>query len=285
MMKRHQSNLVSDIAFLLLFVICFICIVFVAGKPDQYIQNIIFLNISFMLAIVTYFTSLTAGLVLSIVFIFGSGTFTLYQSVVQGSMVGDESYFWLIMAPAITFVTWLLTRANKQLQEEKEQLLKSNTSLATMDENTNLKNSLSFQRDAAVFMALSTRYEIPLTLLIINVRHWDEIRRMTSEEDMTAAMNDVSILSQTSIRTNDSLYIFDKENPTWGMILFTDREGANIVIERLKEKVIDLNVGDKADKYRIELNLRVGAVEYQTESIATPLDFIVEARKQMEYDV
>ncbi|OAB43363.1 GGDEF domain-containing protein [Paenibacillus glacialis] len=284
-MKRNQSNLVSDVAFLLLFVICFICIVFIAGKPDQYIQNIIFLNITFMIAIVTYFTSLTVGLILSIIFIFGSGTFTLYQSVVQGSTVGNDSYFWLILAPTITYVTWLLTRANKQLQDEKDQLQKSNISLATMDENTNLKNSLSFQRDATVFMALSTRYDIPLTLLVINVKYWDEIRRMTSEEDMTAALYDVSMLSQTSIRTNDSLYIFDKENPTWGMMLFTDRQGANIVIERLREKVINLNTGDNADKYKIELSLRVGSVEYHSEAISTPLDFIIEAKKELEYDV
>lgn len=284
-MKRNQSNIVSDIAFLLLFIVCFICVVFTAGDPDHYIQNIIFLNVAFLIAIVTYFTNLTVGLILSIIFIFGCGTFTLYQSIVLGSVVGNQSYFWLIMAPSITGVTWMLTLGNKKLQEEKEQLQKSNTSLATMDENTNLKNSRSFQQDATVFMALSTRYSIPLTMLVISVKYWDEIRRMTSEEEMTSAIYDLSTLSQTSIRTNDSLYILDKDNPTWGLMLFTDRQGANIVIERLKQKVISLNTGENADKYKVQLDLKIGAVEYQADAIETPLDFIVEAKRQLEYDV
>ncbi|MDQ0088000.1 GGDEF domain-containing protein [Paenibacillus anaericanus] len=285
MMKRYQSSVISDVAFLLLFIICFVCVVFTAVDPELYIQNFIFLNVAFLISVITYFSNLTVGLILNFVFIFGCGTFTLYQSIVEGVVLGGQSYFWLIITPLLTGVTWALTRANKQLQEEKEQLQRENASLATMDVNTNLKNNLSFQKDATVFMALSTRFKIPVTLLIISVRYWDEIRRMTSEEEMTSAMYDISTISQTSIRTNDSLYIFDKDNPTWGLILFTDREGANVVIDRLKQNIINLNNGEYGDKYKVELNLKIGAVEYDPESIPTPLDFIVEAKKQLEYDV
>lgn len=68
-MKRNQSSLLSDSAFLLLFVICFISIVFTAGDPNRYIQNIVFLNAAFLIAIITYFTTLITGLVLNILFI------------------------------------------------------------------------------------------------------------------------------------------------------------------------------------------------------------------------
>lgn len=284
-MKSKQSSLLSDGAFLLFFILCFISIVFTAGDPNRYIQNIIFLNVAFLIAIVTYFTTVTTGLILNIVFIFGYGTFTLYQTIVQGEAVGSQSYFWLIMTPLFTVSTWMLTLANKQLQGENDRLQKTNATLATMDENTNLRNSRSFHKDANVFMALSTRYQIPLTLLVINIRYWDEIRRLISEEQMTEAIYDVSKLSQTSIRTNDSLYMLDKDNLTWGMMLFTDREGANVVIERLKKKIITFNTVEFADKYKIDLNLKVGALEYQPEAIQTSLDFIVQARKQLEYDV
>lgn len=284
-MKRNQSSLLSDGAFLLLFVLCFISIVFTAGDPNRYVQNIIFLNVAFLIAIVTYFTTVTTGLILNIVFIFGYGTFTLYQTVVQGGVIGSQTYFWLIMTPVFTIVTWMLTLANKQLQDENSQLKKKNSSLATMDENTDLKNSRSFQKDATVFMALSTRYHIPLTLLVVRVKFWDELKRMISEDQMTQMIYDVSKLSETSIRMNDSIYMLNTENPTWGLLLFTDRDGANVVIERLKEKVITFNTVEFAGKYKIELNLVTGAVEYQSETIPTPLDFIAQARKQLEYDV
>jgi hypothetical protein len=71
--RRNRSGLVSDIALLSFLVLLYICIVFISGAPDDYIQNIIILNVAFILAIVTYFTTVTAGLVLNLVFIFAYG--------------------------------------------------------------------------------------------------------------------------------------------------------------------------------------------------------------------
>lgn len=284
-MRRYPGSLVSDGAFLLLFIACFITIVFMAADPNRYIQNIIFLNVAFLIAVVTYFTTVTTGLILNILFVFGYGTFTLYQTVVQGGAISTQSYFWLVMTPIFTLLTWMFTSASRQLQLENEQLKKANASLATMDERTNLKNSLSFQNDAKIFMALSVRYNIPLTLLVIGVKYWDEIRRMISEEHLMEAVHEISKVSQTSIRTNDALYLFNKDTPTWGMLLFTDRPGADFVIERLRKRVDELNQGEYAEKYRVELVLKIGAIEYNRETIPTPLDFIVQAKKQLQYDV
>ncbi|GAA3401733.1 GGDEF domain-containing protein [Paenibacillus hodogayensis] len=284
-MRRFQSSTVSDGAFLLLFIACFVSIVFTAADPNLYVQNIIFLNLAFLIAVITYFTNVTTGLILNILFVFGYGTFTLYQTVVAGSLVGTQNYFWLIMTPVFTIATWLFTMASKQLQIENEDLKKINSSLATMDESTSLKNSLSFQSDATVFMALSVRYNIPLTLLVLSVKYWDEIRRMVSEEKLMEAVHDLSQIGQTSIRTNDSLYLLNRDNPTWGMLLFTDREGANFVIDRLKSRVDLLNSTEYAQKYKVELVLKIGAVEYNKEITPTPVAFIAQAKKQLEFDV
>jgi GGDEF domain-containing protein len=284
-MRRFQSGTVSDGAFLLLFIACFISIVFTAADPNLYIQNIIFLNLAFLIAVITYFTTVTTGLILNILFVFGYGTFTLYRTVVEGGLVGTQNYFWLIMTPIFTIATWLFTLANKQLQAENEELKKANASLATMDESTSLKNTLSFQSDATVFMALSVRYNMPLTLLVLSVKYWDEIRRMISEEKLMEAVHDLSQISQTSIRTNDSLYLLNRDNPTWGMLLFTDREGANFVIDRLKSRVDVLNETEYAQKYKVELVLKIGAIEYDKDAIPTPIAFIAQAKKQLEYDV
>ncbi|WP_341280920.1 diguanylate cyclase [Paenibacillus sp. FSL H8-0537] len=284
-MRRNQSSLISDAGFLLLIVVSFISIVFTAGDPDRYLQNIIFLNVAFLIAIITYFTNVTTGLILNILFIFGFGTYTLYGTLVGGDTISSGNYFWLVMTPVFTLVTWMFTLSARQLQTENEQLNKTNSRLATMDENTNLRNSRSFQNDAAVFMALSTRYQIPLTLLVVNVKYWDELRRMVSEERMTEAIFELSQMSQTSIRTNDSIYMLSKDNPTWGLLLFTDRQGANIVIERLRHKIQEFNSAEFSSKYKVELSLKIGALQYDPETIPAPLDFIVQARKQLEYDV
>lgn len=284
-MSRNRSSLVSDIAFLLFLVLSYIIIVFIAGDPDHYLQNIIILNIAFLLAIVTYFTTVTAGLVLNLVFIFSYGFFILYQTVSQGETIGVNTYFWLLMTPILTVVVWLVTFTNRGLQAENERLQKQSLSLAAVDEVTDLRNSLSFQKDVSLFSGISIRYQIPLTLLVVKVKYWNEIRRLIPEEQLAEAIYDVSQLSQSSIRTNDALYLLDKEDATWGLLLFTDRDGAKIVIERIKLKLKELNETDFSSKYRVSLGLKIGAVEYHPESIENPLDFIVQAKKQLEYDV
>ncbi|MFF2911652.1 diguanylate cyclase domain-containing protein [Paenibacillus sp. NPDC057934] len=284
-MRRNRSTLISDAAFLLFLVLAYICIVFIAGSPNHYIQNIIILNVAFILAVVTYFTTVTAGLVLNLAFIFGYGFFIMFQTISQGETIGLNTYFWLIMTPLLTVVVWIFTLGNRQLQTENENLKKRADQLATVDENTDLRNSVAFQKDASLFTGISTRYQIPLTLLVVKVKYWDEIRRLIPEEQLTEAIYDVSQISQSSIRTNDAIYMLDKEDATWGLLLFTDRDGAKIVIERIKYKLLELNDNGFMSKYKVKLGLKIGAVQYQPDTIENPLDFIVQAKKQLEYDV
>lgn len=284
-MKRYQSSLMSDAGFLLLFVICFIHVLFTAGDPNHYLINMILLNVSFLIAVITYFTNITIGLILNLVFIFGYGTYTIYQTLIVGEPLQTYNYYWLVMTPILTAVIALLTFSNRRLQQEAEQLHNKNATLATLDERTNLKNSRSFQSDATIFMALSNRYEIPLTLLVMTVKHWDELSRMISEAQMTEMIYDISRLSETSIRLNDSLYMLNAERPTWGLLLFTDQDSARIVVERLKEKVESFNSIEFSSKYKLDMKLTIGAVQYNPEEIPTPLDFIVKARQKLEYDV
>lgn len=283
--RRNRSSLVSDLGFLGFLVLMFICIVFIAGSGNDYIQNIIILNIAFLLALVTYFTTVTAGLTLNLAFIFCYGFFIVYQTVSRGETIGISTYFWLVMVPLITVALWLFTSSSRELQAENERLRKTAANLATVDENTDLRNSIAFQKDSSLFTGISSRYGLPLTLLVIKVKYWNEIRRLIPEEQLSEAIYDVSQLSQSSIRTNDALYLLDKEDATWGLLLFTDREGAKIVIERIKYKLQELNEHEFSGKYKVNLGLKIGAVQYEAETIENPLDFIVQAKKQLEYDV
>ncbi|RIX47287.1 GGDEF domain-containing protein [Paenibacillus nanensis] len=257
----------------------------VASDPNRFMERILLLNFAMLAAIITYFTSMTFGLLLHIVFIFGYGTYTLYQAIVIGQTVGPDTYFWLLMTPLYTVAVWLLTLGMRQLQTENSSLKESNARLATMDRSTNLRNALLFQKDATVYMALSTRYGIPLTLLVMQVRYWNEVRRMISGEQMSEALFELSQMSEKSIRSNDTIYMLDNENATWGLLLFTDKEGATIVMDRLRSSARQLGGGERAGGYQVKLELRIGASQYGAESVKSPLDWIEKARKQLEYDV
>lgn len=131
---------------------------------------------------------------------------------ITGETIGLDTYFWLIMTPLLTVVLWVFTTSSRELQAENKRLMKKSANLATVDENTDLRNSVSFQKDASLFTGIATRYKIPLTLLVIKVKYWSEIRRLIPDDQLSEAIYDVSQLSQSSIRTNDALYLLDKDD-------------------------------------------------------------------------
>lgn len=284
-MKRIQNSLISDVAFLLFIGACIVTMVFIASDPSAYVMNMVFLNTAFLIAIITYFTTIMTGLILNLLFIFGYGSFTLYQTATSGDIVGAANYFWLILTPIFTLLVWLYSQTNRLLQEENQRLRNQNSSLAMIDEATRLKNTLSFQQDVKTFMALSDRYNIPLTLLVINVKYWDEIKRIMNTEKFSNVLMEVSDISQSLVRSNDSLYLLNKENPTWGVVLFTDREGSGIVMNRLKNKIDELNDAEFKHKFTVELQLKIGVAQYDKLNPASPLELIAQAKRTMEYDV
>lgn len=283
-MKRFKSSLLSDVAFILFLVMNFIIVSFIARDSDAYLVNIIFFNIALLFAVIAYFTTLLTVLVLNAVFVFCLGTYTLFNTIIAGDVVQTYHYFWLVVTPIYCVLTWLMIFTQRKLQNENEQLQLQQESLAAMDAGTRLKNIISYQEDAQVFMALSVRYQIPLTLFIIQVKYWNEIKRMVNHVQLTEIVQELSKLGQNSIRANDVLYMIDPDYPTWGLLLLTDRQGAQTVIERLKNRVDDWNRNEEGE-INVRLQLRIGALEYEMETILTPLDFIAQAKKQLEYDV
>ncbi len=284
-MKQNRSDFITDIGFLLFILLCFISVAFIADNPTDYLANIIFLNIAFLLVIITYFTNLTLGLILNIVFIFGYATYILYETVTKGTEYTLGSYFWLIMTPLFTVAAFLFTRNTTKLQLENAVIKSQNEYLGTIDQDTLLKNIVSFQNDEAIFASISKRYDMPLALLVVKVRHWKELKRFQSSEEMRVALQDISALLESCIRTSDVLYLLDKEEATWGLLLITDDPGTKLVSERIKKRISEANNTEFATKYRVRIELRVGAKLYDPETIKTPLDFIEAAEKELEYDV
>lgn len=284
-MNRRISGLLSDLGLLFFIVLCFVGILFVSNDPNRYMERILLWNVAMLIAIVAYFTSVTFGLVLNIVFIFGYGTYTLYQAIVVGQTVSIDTYFWLLMVPLCTAAVWMLSLGMKRLQSENNILKETNARLATMDRNTNLRNALLFQKDATVYMALSTRYGIPLTLLVMQVKYWNDVRRMISEDQMSEALFELSQLSEKSIRSNDSIYMLDNEKATWGLLLFTDKDGAKIVMERLRENARQMGGSERTSGYPIDFQLRIADSQYDADTVNSPLDWIEQARNRLEYDV
>ncbi|EJK6532707.1 GGDEF domain-containing protein, partial [Listeria monocytogenes] len=73
----------------------------------------------------------------------------------------------------------------------------------------------------------------------IKVRHWRELKRFQSEDEMRLALQDISAILETCIRTSDVLYLLDKEDATWGLLLLTDEPGGKLVADRIKSRIAE----------------------------------------------
>ncbi|EHC6212495.1 GGDEF domain-containing protein [Listeria monocytogenes serotype 4b] len=284
-MKKITNNLFADIGFLFFILLCFITIDFMINTPDEYLRNIILLNITFLLVIITYFTNLTLGLILNVLYIFIYATYIIYEIVANQIAYGFGSYFWLIITPLFTVASAMFTRNTSRLQEENTKIKQQNLYLGTIDQETLLKNIVSFQNDERIFSSISRRYDLPLSLMVIKVRHWRELKRFQSEEEMRLALQDISAILETCIRTSDVLYLLDKDDATWGLLLLTDEPGGKLVADRIKSRIAEANTEEFAAKYRVKLELRIGTSQFDSEKVKTPLDFIDLATKELEYDV
>ena len=69
-MRRTSPALVSDAALIGFMLLCLISILFISGDPQQTMTNVIMLAIAFFIAVITFFSSVTAGLIINVVFIF-----------------------------------------------------------------------------------------------------------------------------------------------------------------------------------------------------------------------
>ncbi|EPV8446581.1 diguanylate cyclase domain-containing protein [Listeria monocytogenes] len=284
-MKKITNNLFADIGFLFFILLCFITIGLMINTPDEYLRNIILLNITFLLVIITYFTNLTLGLILNVLYIFIYATYIIYEIVANQIAYGFGSYFWLIITPLFTVASAMFTRNTSRLQEENTKIKQQNLYLGTIDQETLLKNIVSFQNDERIFSSISRRYDLPLSLMVIKVRHWRELKRFQSEEEMRLALQDISAILETCIRTSDVLYLLDKDDATWGLLLLTDEPGGKLVADRIKSRIAEANTEEFAAKYRVKLELRIGTSQFDSEKVKTPLDFIDLATKELEYDV
>ncbi|EJE3008839.1 GGDEF domain-containing protein, partial [Listeria monocytogenes] len=234
---------------------------------------------------ITYFTNLTLGLILNVLYIFIYATYIIYEIVANQIAYGFGSYFWLIITPLFTVASAMFTRNTSRLQEENTKIKQQNLYLGTIDQETLLKNIVSFQNDERIFSSISRRYDLPLSLMVIKVRHWRELKRFQSEEEMRLALQDISAILETCIRTSDVLYLLDKDDATWGLLLLTDEPGGKLVADRIKSRIAEANTEEFAAKYRVKLELRIGTSQFDSEKVKTPLDFIDLATKELEYDV
>ena len=284
-MIKNKNSISADLAFIFLLILLLACVVFCATDSDNFSTNFIAVSAVFVVIIITYFTSLMAGLVIDVIVLFAYLSFTIYTSLTKGFTVELYVYFWCAMLPLSTVAVGIFSRRVNSLEQETMLQQVQLDELVTMDELTGLKNQKAFLQDSEVYIHISSRYKFELICMVAGFKYMREMKTFVGKKNMDIFCKKISEAMVQKLRKEDQVYMIDRENNIWGLLLINNNsDSAGMIIERMKEKIREIDPSRIAKMQNLEVDMRFGAVTYSPE-ITSPVELLSRARKEMEYDV
>lgn len=278
-MNKHKIQ--TDLALLFLFLLQFVTLIFVGSTGQQLLMNVTLAAVALILAVITYFTDLTMGMILNLIYLFIQGGYTLYLSASGKNAFQLPSYFWLVVTPLFSITVALLTYTIKRLKEENEELSR-NMDVARVDADKDLRTLVAFQDDHAVFSAVAERYSLPYMLIGVRLNFWYELERLLTQEQIHE-VEKLVIRTMDSVRGDKGVvYILDEENMTFGILIYQSQEEVNQIVQKIKTTFEEEALKSVKD---VALSIRVGSVAFNRETMGDSFDFMNELIKELEYDV
>lgn len=232
--------------------------------------------------VIAVFSSATFALVVSAFIVFGYGSIIMYQNVVGANISLKLNYVWIGLFPVGAFLAGYigenLTKIGQKITEYENDFGR----YQSIDADTGFGNLNEFLKDIEGEMAKSNRYHYPLTLGMIEILYFDELRAIHKDE-----MDKVfKILSQALInrmRVEDNKYRVGEK--TFAIVLpYTNIDGAMILKERIKEELLQLTVYEENMYKSFKFEIKIGLKELEA-TIETPIKFKAAAEREIEYDV
>lgn len=283
-MKGKRNSLFLDLSFIIMLMLIFVCVAVTVISPQDVTQNMIILCVIFALMIVTYFTSITAGLVINLILIFGYVSVLLYNVVVNGVPNNGSSYVFLVVSPMLTAATGMLFRKMNAIEREFVDMQMQVKHYATIDEETGLKTKHAYEQEWDAYLSIARRYDMQLVLIVWEFRFHAELERYLSNSQLSDLAVALSNEMRASFRNEDVHYIMEKQPYRWGMLALVKPDGAIIIRERLRKRIESIDLRKALGKHAPRLDIRIGA-QYQSDEIGSAQELYERAVAQMQYDV
>ncbi|WP_407891062.1 GGDEF domain-containing protein [Lacticaseibacillus sp. N501-2] len=245
--------------------------------------NMIDLAVTLLLLLMTYFFGLIVGLGGNLVFIFAQSFYMVYLHL-AGHTVPVVLGFWLLL-PALLCLTFNgVTQRLRQIQADNVQLRENMVEHGAFDRQTNLRTTVAYLEDAAVYVETGTRFKIPVATVIIKIRYFNDLKQMLGAERIDELITVTLDTLKAATRDNDITYILNSQDPTWAVLLYSDADGAQIAADRIREffekqLVASKTLGD------VDLRLKLSVVQWDPQKMQTATDMMNAGLKELEYDV
>lgn len=217
----EKDSLLQDVG-LLLFISLFSATAVLMALSGSILLNVIYLFCTILLLMITYFFDILPSLIANIVFIGIQAVIMIYQYVSQTARIPWKLSFWMIMPILLSLTLYMMTKNLVAIQKSNGELRTALIERGAFDEQTNLRTTVAYIEDIAVFAETNRRFDIPVTTAIIKIRYFNDLKRMMSQNQMQLLLKLTTDSIKEKTRTNDITYLLNNEDPTWAILLYTE---------------------------------------------------------------
>ncbi|MCH5462014.1 GGDEF domain-containing protein [Lactobacillus sp. LC28-10] len=280
---RGRASLQADIG-LVVFITLVSLTAILVGISANLIWNLIYLGITLVVMLITYFYGLIPGMLSNLLFIFCQVVSTAYINVSLHQTIPLKMAFWLILPGLLSGALAVMTSKQQLLQLDNHKLRNQLTERGAFDVQTNLRTLVAFSTDARVYIENHRRFHLPVTMLVFRIRYYQELQRMLSEEQNRMLLRVISDTLTTVAADNDLSYFLDPEKPTWGMILHSDEGQAQQIVDQIKQRFCQ-ELQSHEQLKQLDTSLTAGMASWNTSTMDSPYDLMKQSIRETEYDV
>lgn len=279
----EKSSLYQDIG-LLIFISLFSATAILMALTGDILLNVLYLFGTLIIMMITYFFGLLPSLISNLVFIAIQVVAMIYQYSSKTNQISWQLSFWMIIPILLSLALYSMTQNQIALQKANGELRTSLIERGAFDEQTNLRTTVAYIEDIAVFAETNRRFNIPVTTAIIKIRYFDDLKRMMSREQLKDLLKLATDTIKEETRTNDVTYLLNNEDPTWAILLYTNDKGAQIATKRIKAG-FEKNIEADNSLNTMAITMVVGIASWNAETMKTPYDLMNAGIHETQYDV
>lgn len=262
-MKANLLKVYSDDAITSIYVyflMVFLCItavsLYLSFTIVLYPYNYILFTLFILIMLVGFINGILPSLLTALFVIFSYGMYMMYKLYII-STIADITFndlFWIFVFPVAALISGMVgQRLNRILQENEKFSLQQGT-MVSVDEITGFTNYRQFKAELDVEVARSIRYEHSMSLLLIEVAYFDEMKKEYNDDVVVGFIKQISDKISYTLRDVDTKAYLE-EGFFATILTETPAEGVQDVISRLNEQIntLDFVVGRSTKQIKVKL--------------------------------
>ncbi|GAA0076296.1 hypothetical protein UT300005_06740 [Clostridium sp. CTA-5] len=281
----NEVNVRKKVDFLITILIAYffiICISFKVFQINESSENYIMLTVVMIIAVISYYVNVTLSLIFTLIIDFIYMSFKLYLSVSSNITIEFITYYWVIIIPITALIVSLLSRNILLLQDKAQTLEEENSRLVMIDQYTGIRNYRALMTELPIYINISKRYKLPLTLIMVKIKFADKLKRILGRKGYMELMVKACNVLTKGLREEDVKYIINES--TLVFITITDENGAKIVKNRFRENINQMEFVDYSLYKNIKLDIQIGSYTLN-ESVTDSMTLLRLVEREVEYDI